>query len=86
MTNFVTSFLIFLKKDMIFHENCLPADNAHEIACLLCYFEKNKKKPEKIEFVVCCKLLVTLYGLIYSKACLKQPLKNRQSKDLNDKF
>ena len=28
-----------LKKiGMIFHENCLPADNSHEISCLICYF------------------------------------------------
>ena len=25
---------------MIFHENCLQADNSHEIACLICYFWK----------------------------------------------
>ena len=25
---------------MIFHENCLPADDSHEIPCLICYFLK----------------------------------------------
>ena len=25
-------------KGMIFHENCLPADNSHVISCLICYF------------------------------------------------
>ena len=24
------------KKGTIFHENCLPADNSHEISCLIC--------------------------------------------------
>ena len=28
---------------MIFHENCLPADNSHEISCLICCFEKAAK-------------------------------------------
>ena len=26
------------KKDMILHENHLPADGSHEIPCLICYF------------------------------------------------
>ena len=26
------------KKGMIFHENRLPADDSHEISCLICYF------------------------------------------------
>ena len=25
---------------MIFHENCLPADNSHKISCLIVIFEK----------------------------------------------
>ena len=25
---------------MMFHENRLPADDSHEISCLICYFEK----------------------------------------------
>ena len=28
---------------MIFHENRLPADDSHEIACLICYFGKSGK-------------------------------------------
>ena len=29
----------YLKKEgMIFHENRLPADDFHEIACLICYY------------------------------------------------
>ena len=28
---------------MIFHENCLPADDSHEISCLICYFWKTSK-------------------------------------------
>ena len=28
---------------MIFHENRLPADDSHEISCLICYFEKAAK-------------------------------------------
>ena len=23
---------------MLFHEKCMPADNSHEISCLICYF------------------------------------------------
>ena len=26
------------KVGMIFHENCLPADDSHEISCLICNF------------------------------------------------
>ena len=28
---------------MIFHENRLPADDSHEISCLICYFLKRGK-------------------------------------------
>ena len=38
------------------------------------------------ESVLVC-LLVTLSGVgKYSKTCIKRPLKNRQNKDLNDKW
>ena len=38
---FCNIFLNFQKKQgMIYHENCLPADNSHEISCLICYFWK----------------------------------------------
>ena len=35
---FCDILLNFRKKGIIFHENCLPADNSHEISCLICYF------------------------------------------------
>ena len=35
---FCEIFPNFQKKGMIFHENCLPADNSHEISCFICYF------------------------------------------------
>ena len=28
---------------MVFHENRLPADDSHEISCLICYFRKRSK-------------------------------------------
>ena len=37
---------------MILHENRLPEDDSHEIACLIGYFEK----AAQFEIVVCCKL------------------------------
>ena len=40
---FCDIFSNFKKKGMIFHENCLPADDSHEISCLICYFEKAAK-------------------------------------------
>ena len=52
---------------MILHENCLPADNSHELSCLICYFEK---KAAKFEIVVCCKLWVALYGLRHHRTSL----------------
>ena len=54
-TNFAASFLIFEKKQgMIFHENCLQADNSHEISGLILFFFL--KKAAKFEIVVCCKM------------------------------
>ena len=36
---FCDIFSNFRKKyGMIFHENRLPADDSHEISCLICYF------------------------------------------------
>ena len=46
---------------MIFHENRLPADDSHEISCLIVIFEK----AAKFEIVVCCKVKVALYGLSF---------------------
>ena len=37
---------------MIFHENRLPADDSHELSCLISYFEK----AVTFEIVVCGKL------------------------------
>ena len=28
---------------MLLHENRLPADDSHEISCLICYFEKKRQ-------------------------------------------
>ena len=28
---------------MILHENRLPADDSHEISCIICYFRKSSK-------------------------------------------
>ena len=36
---FYNIFLSFQQKmGMIFHENRLPADDSHEISCIICYF------------------------------------------------
>ena len=31
------------KIGMIFHENCQPADDSHEISCLICFFLKRRQ-------------------------------------------
>ena len=42
--NFRDIFLNYRKKyGMIIHENRLPADDSHEISCLICYFWKSGK-------------------------------------------
>ena len=70
MTNVATFFFFEKNKRMIFHENRLPADDSHEISCLICYFYK----AAKFEIVVCCKLKVELYAnsvqVEVSKLCL----------------
>ena len=45
---------------MIFNENCLPADNSHEI-CLICYFLKSSK-------ILNCHLLQIVGGALRVKA------------------
>ena len=40
-TNFATSFLVFEKKGMIYHENRLLADDSHEISYLI-FFKKRQ--------------------------------------------
>ena len=43
---------------MIFHENRLPADNSHEISCLICYFLKSSKTLN-------CRLLQIIGGALW---------------------
>ena len=43
---------------MIFHENRLPADDSHEISCLLCYFQKSCK-------IFDCRLLQIIGGALW---------------------
>ena len=42
---------------MILHENRLPADDSHEISCLICYFRKSGK-------ICYCSLLQTIGGAL----------------------
>ena len=48
------------KKGMILHENRLPADDSHEISCLICYFEKVAKFEN-------CRLLQIIGGALRVK-------------------
>ena len=49
MTNFATSFLIFKKKGIIFHENRLSAaDDSHEISCLILIVIVKKQQNLKL--------------------------------------
>ena len=43
---------------MIFHENRLPADDFHEISCLICYFGKSSK-------ILNCRLLQIIDGPLW---------------------
>ena len=45
---------------MILHENCLPADDSHEISCLICYFLKSGK-------ILNCRLLQIIGGALRVK-------------------
>ena len=45
---------------MIFHENCLPADDSHEISCLISYFWKSSKIKN-------CRLLQIIGGALWVK-------------------
>ena len=46
---------------MILHENRLPADDSHEISCLICYFGKSGK--------ICnCHLLQIIGGALWVKS------------------
>ena len=42
------------KKGMILNENCLPADNSHEISYLFCYFLK-KQQNLKVSSAANCR-------------------------------
>ena len=55
-------FLNFQKNTvgLIFHENCLPADNSHEISCLVYYFWKSSKIGN-------CRLLQIIGGTLWVK-------------------
>ena len=44
----------------------------------------NAPDIQKVEIIFCH--LVMMFESMYSKTCVKQPLKNRQNKDLNDKW
>ena len=46
---------------MIFHENRLPADDSHEISCLICYFWKSSK-------IWNCCLLQIIGGTLWVKS------------------
>ena len=46
---------------MIFHENHLPADDSHEISCLICYFWKSSK-------ILNCRLLQIIGGALWVNA------------------
>ena len=45
---------------MILHENRLPADDSHEISCLICYFGKSSK-------IINCRLLQIIGGPLRAK-------------------
>ena len=47
-TIFATSFLVFRKKSIIFHENRLPADDSDEILYFICYLWKKKQQNLKL--------------------------------------
>ena len=48
---------------MIYHENRLPADDSHEISCLICYFWKSRK-------ILKCRLLQIIGGALRVKVDL----------------
>ena len=65
---FCDIFLNFRKElGMIFHENFLPADNSHEISCLICYFWKGGK-------IWNCRLLQIVGDALRVNVLLKQKI------------
>ena len=57
---------------MIIHENRLPADDSHEISCLICYFEKTAKFEN-------CRLLQFIGGALRVKTTVVVFIKKKQS-------
>ena len=55
---------------------------SERLKVMLCY-DIVKREIDQLQAFV-CKVILILYK--YSKTCLKQPLKNRQNKDINDKW
>ena len=51
---------------MILHENCLPADDSHEISCLICYFEK----AENLTLMSAANYRCCFKGLVFVKCLL----------------
>ena len=47
---------------MIVHDNRLPADDSHELSCLICYLKNKTKKPSKICY---CRLLQIIGGALW---------------------
>ena len=48
---------------MIFRENRLPADDSHEISCLICYFLK-----KSIKSLICRLLQVIVISILFQVA------------------
>ena len=53
---------------MIFHKNCLPADNSHEISCLIGYFWKSRE-------IWYCLLLQIIGGVLWVNLNHFHPIK-----------
>ena len=60
---------------MIFHENRLPADDPHEISCLICYFRNGSK-------ILNCCLLQIIGGALRVKSPVARS-GHRTSPDIN---
>ena len=61
---------------MIFHENRLPADDSHEISCLICYFRKKNSKTVNCRLLQIIATLAELkekcnYYILYGRMMLK---------------
>ena len=58
---------------MIFHENRLPADDYHEISCLVCYFQKGVKMRN-------CRLLQIIGGALRANVNIRHKSQKEFSK------